>query len=230
MDTIILAGGFGTRLQSVVSDLPKPMAPVQNRPFLEYQLDYLKQSGINDVILSVGYLHDVVIRHFGDCYNDIRLKYAIENHPLGTGGGIKFATSLMCGEDALVLNGDSFFNINIEKFHSFYEKYHPDILLALKYMDDLSRYGGVEIDNEGNIVAFREKGLIKDGGYINGGIYLFNKNILNDFPERFSFEKELLENPDGLKVMGLPFDSDFIDIGIPEDYNKIQSWNWSQLK
>lgn len=230
MDTIILAGGFGTRLQSVVSDLPKPMAPVRNRPFLEYQLDYLKQSGINDVILSVGYLHDAVIRHFGDCYNDVRLQYAIEYQPLGTGGGIKFATSLMSGEDALVLNGDSFFNINIEKFHSFYVKYHPDILLALKYMDDLSRYGGVETDNEGNIVAFREKGLIKTGGYINGGIYLFNKNILNEYPEKFSFEKDLLEKADDLKVMGLPFDSDFIDIGIPEDYNKIQSWNWSQLK
>ena len=225
MEAIILAGGFGTRLQSVVSSVPKPMAPVQNRPFLEYILDYLKKYDITDVVISVGYLHDVIINHFGHSYSNINITYAIEDHPLGTGGGIKFAASKLNEDVAVVLNGDSFFDINLHKLFSFYSNNNADIVLSLKYMRNVSRYGCVDLDDMNRVVDFHEKGQIVENGFINGGIYIFNREILDECSDVFSFEKDFLEKKSSLKIMGIPFNDSFIDIGIPEDYQKIQTWH-----
>jgi len=116
METIILAGGFGTRLQKVVKELPKPMASINDRPFLEYLMNYLKNYGIKRVILSLGYKHEIIKNHFQNNFNSIEIEYAIEKEALGTGGGIKYAFDLLKGDSALVVNGDTLFDIDLEKF------------------------------------------------------------------------------------------------------------------
>ncbi|MDR2085249.1 MAG: HAD-IIIA family hydrolase [Bacteroidales bacterium] len=226
---VILAGGFGSRLQTVISDIPKPMAPVKDKPFLEYLLIHLLKNDITDVVLSVGYLHESIISYFGNKYGkhieienrieyrEINISYAIEENPLGTGGAIKYALSKSKGNDIFVLNGDSFFDINLQSLSDFYFEKKTDIAIALRKVDDVGRYGCVEISENNTIKSFLEKGQKAGQGLINAGIYLLNKNLLNDCPEKFSFEKDFLEKQT-CQIYGLSFEKDFIDIGIPEDY------------
>lgn len=230
MEAIILAGGFGSRLKSVVNEVPKPMAPVQNRPFLEFIFAHLKNYNVKKVILSVGYLHNIIIDNYGNNYEGIDIEYAIEDQPLGTGGAIKLSLSKIADKEALIINGDSLFNINIDTFSAFFHQSDANVLLALKQIDDVSRYGCVTIDDNNKITAFHEKGKISSNGIINGGIYLVRKNILDNYPDKFSFEKDFLEKNINNSIFGLTFDDDFIDIGIPEDYLKIQTWNLNYIK
>ena len=189
---IILAGGFGTRLRSVVNDLPKPMAPVNGKPFLHYLFTYLKNQGVKDAILCVGYKYEVVQQYFGNEYAGIQIRYSIEDEPLGTGGAIKKACSL-CENIAFILNGDTFFDIDLDALLMTYIDTKSEITLALKPMKDFDRYGSVEI--AGNRIAkFHEKQFLEIG-LINGGIYVMNcKGIIRTVEEEsFSFEKEVLE-------------------------------------
>jgi len=226
---IVLAGGLGTRLRSVISDLPKPMAPVAGKPFLHYIFLYLQKQGIADAVLSVGYKSELIQEFFGEKYVGINIRYAVENEPLGTGGGIAQAMSLI-DSDAFVLNGDTFFDVDLAELHEFYTRRSSDIALALKRMYHFDRYGTVEIGNQERVLQFHEK-QYRAEGLINGGVYVLNKNLFKKveeieetvLPQKFSFEKDILEKhllP--LHYHGKEFKGYFIDIGIPEDYDKAQ--------
>lgn len=214
MKAIILCGGLGTRLKSVIKDIPKPMAPINNKPFLEFIFTYLKKQKIDEIILAVSYKYEIIQEYFKDEFLNIKVRYSIEKEPLGTGGAIKQALEL-AKEDCLVLNGDTFFDIDLTKMKLDKSK----ICLALKKMNDFDRYGSVELDKMGNITSFKEKQYLKQG-FINGGIYLISKDIFEGFilEEKFSFEEFLQENYKNLKARAEIFEDYFIDIGIPEDY------------
>ncbi|MBX0578367.1 nucleotidyltransferase family protein [Campylobacter jejuni] len=216
MQAIILCGGLGTRLKSVIKDIPKPMAPINNKPFLEFIFEYLKKQGIKEIILAVSYKYEVIQEYFKDEFLGIKIKYSIEKEPLGTGGAIKEALKFIKNE-LYVLNGDTFFDIDLSKLKLDKSK----ICLALKQMNDFDRYGTINIDKHGLVISFKEK-VFKKQGLINGGIYFLNKDIFNDFTlqEKFSFEEFLQENYKKLKARACIFDDYFIDIGVPSDYER----------
>lgn len=223
MDAIILAGGFGTRLRSVVSDVPKPMALVADKPFLTYLLEYLSKYQIKSVVLCTGYKHEVIENYFSTSYKDIDIKYSVEDEPLGTGGAIKKAFQLIESDNALILNGDTLFNVELSEFLNHHQMQQSDISIALKYLTDFDRYGSVVLE-ENKVVGFEEK-KHKDHGYINGGVYIVQKEVFDKYelPKTFSFENEILEKKiNELNVCGYKSSSYFIDIGIPEDYEKAQ--------
>lgn len=220
-ECIILAGGFGTRLQSVVKDVPKCMAEVAGKPFLYYIFDYLQTQDVSHVILSLGYKADVVIDWLNKNKYPFRASYVIENEPLGTGGAIKFAMTKAESNSVFVINGDTFFSVDFSEFNSFHIQKKGDISLCLKPMLDFDRYGSVELDNH-RIVKFNEKKHCQLG-LINGGVYLINKPLFEslNLPERFSFEKDILENTAlDIAILGYESNAYFIDIGIPEDFAK----------
>lgn len=229
MDVIILAGGLGTRLRSVVSEVPKCMAPVGDKPFLWYLLQYLTRyrDDVGKVILSVGYLRNIIIDWVDEHRTDFpfTLEFAEEQTPLGTGGGIKLALSKATGFDVVVLNGDTFFDVNLKELYQQHRLYPSLVTLALKPMNEFDRYGRVVVDDiDHHIIEFMEKEYCPSG-LINGGVYVINTlNLdLNGMPEKFSFEKEVLE-PECRKgnLYGVVQDGYFIDIGVPEDYERAQ--------
>lgn len=221
-ECIILAGGLGTRLQSVVNDVPKCMASVAKEPFLSHIFDYLEAQQFDHIILSLGYKSEVVLDWLKTQDRSFNVSYVIESKALGTGGAIRYAFSKVISDKAFILNGDTFFNIETSKMFDLQGALRTDILIALKPMFNFDRYGSVEIDKVGRITRFVEKKHI-DEGLINGGVYLIKKDIFEnlDLPEFFSFEKEILEGrTTQLQIFGMPFDKYFIDIGIPSDFEK----------
>lgn len=220
MEVIVLAGGFGTRLKEVVSDVPKPMAPVNGKPFLEYLLKDLSKKGIKHVILAVGYKKEIIKEYFKNKYEDIEITYSEELVPLGTGGAIKKALKLVKEEDVFIVNGDTFFDVDLKKMKEFHTENKSILTVAVKEMENFDRYGSLII-KKNKIIEFEEKKK-KDKGKINGGIYLIKKDLLSRMEkENFSFEKEVLEDK---KIEKHSYESEgyFIDIGIPEDYFKIR--------
>jgi len=225
-EAIVLAGGLGTRLKSVVKDVPKPMANINGRPFLEYLLSFLKEQNMEKVILSVGYKYEIIKKYFGNNFEGMKLVYSIEERPLGTGGAVKRSLSLTDNKEVFVFNGDTIFKINLEEFFLFHQKKKSVLSIALKFMRDFDRYGSVKIDDTGRIIGFEEKKYYKEG-LINGGIYLLNREFFLNFnlKNRFSFEKEFLEKYYAVyKFYGLVFNDFFIDIGVPDDYEKCKSY------
>jgi len=223
-EAIILAGGLGTRLQGTLDNLPKSMAPVNGKPFLEYLFNYLIDYNIEKVILSVGHKYESIQDHFQSEYKTIQIKYAIENEPLGTGGGIKYALKFAEDDQVLILNGDTFFEVNLNQFYNIHQVRNSDFSIALKPMKDFDRYGSVELDEQNMITAFKEKSFQAEG-CINGGIYILHKEVINELnlPDKCSFEKDFMEKYFASNnFYGFPFDGYFIDIGIPEDYEKAQ--------
>jgi D-glycero-alpha-D-manno-heptose 1-phosphate guanylyltransferase len=224
-EAIILAGGLGTRLRDAVPDLPKCMAPVRGRPFLDYVIDHLRKEGIQHFIFSLGFRHESITEHLEKNFNDLTFSLCVEDEPLGTGGAIKLACTMAKEENVLVTNGDTLFKINIERLDSFHRHEQAVCTLALKPMSNFDRYGVVETDKKNRIISFREK-MHYESGLINGGAYLLNRRFFLslDFPEKFSFEKDFLEKyHSSLKMSGLPQDAYFIDIGIPEDYKRAET-------
>lgn len=221
-EAIILAGGFGKRLRSVINDIPKPMANINNKPFLEYLITKLSKQGINKIIFSVGYKYEIIQNYFGNIYNNISFIYAIEEEPLGTGGAIRNALNFVNNNDVFIVNGDTFFNINYINLFNFHKSKSSKLSIALKNISYTERYGSVEINQDNKIISFLEKAP-KSNVLINGGIYLVNKFFIHSLetPKTFSFEKDFIEKYfDNYDFYGLPFDNYFIDIGIPEDYIK----------
>lgn len=221
-ECIILAGGFGTRLQSVVQDVPKCMAEVAGKPFLSYLLKYLSSQNFDHIILALGYKSEVVIEWIKGQMFQFKISYVIEPEPLGTGGAIKFAFEKVISNKAFVINGDTFFDINSNQLYDFQNKNNSDITIALKPMIEFDRYGSVQVDKQNRIIKFNEKRFCENG-LINGGIYLIKKELFCrfDLPSKFSFEKDILENKiDDIAIYGDIQDSYFIDIGIPSDYAK----------
>jgi D-glycero-alpha-D-manno-heptose 1-phosphate guanylyltransferase len=224
-EAIILAGGFGTRLQSVVKDVPKPMAPVSGKPFLEYMLNYLMAQQFDKIILSVGYRYEVIQEYFKAKYKDLNIVYSIETEPLGTGGAIKQALSFAERPDVAILNGDSFFRIPFAELVRFHTNKKSRLTLALKPMNHVARYGTVSLDAQNKIIRFEEKGTRSDG-FINAGVYVVTKDLFQPFslPDTFSFENDFLQHYHaGYDFYGWPSDAYFIDIGLPEDYDRAQT-------
>jgi D-glycero-alpha-D-manno-heptose 1-phosphate guanylyltransferase len=223
-EAIILAGGLGTRLRSAVPDLPKCMAPVAGKPFLYYVIDHLQKQGVDKFIFSLGYMSEVIIEYTKTQYPTTNIQYSIEKEPLGTGGAIKLAASKATEKNVLVLNGDTLFSINIEKVSALHEANDADCTLALKPMQNFERYGVVELNSDSSVVSFKEKQFYTTG-LISGGIYALNtKRFLQEsLPEKFSFEKDYLEQYyNKRKIYGIVQNEYFIDIGIPEDFERAQ--------
>ncbi len=225
MKAIVLAGGLGTRLSGITSDIPKPMAKVGARPFLEYLLDYLVEQGAEQAVLAVSHKWEVIREHFGNTYRGIPLSYSVEDEPLGTGGAIRQALETLPDDEIIVLNGDTLFHIDLEAFATTHHRGKALLTIALKQVADCGRFGRAKISDNGVITEFLEKST-NGSGLINGGIYMLNRRLLDDFPMpvKFSFEQDLLE-PNIARIRPVAFQSNayFIDMGVPEDYERAQS-------
>jgi len=223
-EAIVLAGGLGTRLQGILPDIPKCMAPVNGKPFLTYILDYLISQDISKVVLSVGYRKDHIISYFGNCYQSLTIEYAIEDQPLGTGGAVKLALTHCSQDQVFVINGDTYFLPELNVIENVHIKTFADITIAVKQMSETRRYGLIITKQDDRIIDFREKNPESGSGWINGGIYLINKQIFDEFPEKnYSLENDIFKAYClRLKIQAFKTKADFLDIGIPEDYAKAQ--------
>ncbi|OQP44109.1 nucleotidyltransferase [Niastella koreensis] len=221
-ECIILAGGLGTRLRSAVPDLPKCMAPVAGKPFLAHVIGYFQQQGVEKFIFSLGYKSEVIQDYLEAGYPGLQKQYVIEQDPLGTGGAILLACRKATEKNVLILNGDTLFSIQLPALTAFHEQHQAHCTLALKPMQHFDRYGVVEIAENGAIKSFKEKQFY-ESGLINGGVYALQVAtfLKEGLPEKFSFEKDYLEKLYTVRPMfGIVQDEYFIDIGIPEDFEK----------
>ena len=221
-DVIILAGGLGQRLRHVTGDTQKVMAPIAGKPFLRWLLDCLTDRGARRFVLAVGYRAEQIEAYFGASYNGAELVYSREETPLGTGGAIRQALEMCRTEDVIVLNGDTFFDVNLSALLRAHREKRAALTLSLKPMTDFDRYGTVSVGADGRITGFHEKKPVREG-LVNGGVYAIRRDAADAMPEgRFSFEKEVLE-PLALPAFGVVSDGYFIDIGVPGDYFRAQT-------
>jgi len=227
---IILAGGLGTRLRSVVPDLPKPMAPVNERPFLSYLMDYWIGQGVSRIILSVGYKSHAIQDCYGDSYRHAKISYSVEEQPLGTGGGLLLALNqLQDSDDFLVLNGDTFFAVDLEALRECHKRMQADMTMALLDVADNDRYGGVSMSPDGCIVSLDAGRGNAGSKRVNGGVYLMKRDLFERYavnvyapPQRCSLEDDLFPAllNSGKHMVGYLSSGKFIDIGVPEDYRR----------
>lgn len=221
MEVIILAGWLGTRLADIAKDVPKPMVPVAgDTPFLQHLLDLILKTGkISKIILSVWHKWEVINDYFGDEYKWIPLVYAVEDSPLWTGWAIKMAMTFVSWDDFLVVNGDTYFAIDLDHFFQKHIQAHAPVSMALKPMTNFDRYGNVLLQWD-NIIQFQEKQFTSEGN-INAWIYAIKKQYLESMslPGKFSLERDVFtENCFKDHYQWIVYDDYFIDIGIPEDY------------
>jgi D-glycero-alpha-D-manno-heptose 1-phosphate guanylyltransferase len=228
VEAIILAGGFGTRLQSRLDGIPKPMVSVAGRPFLEILIDRLVDNDFSRVTLSVGYLAGVISGHFGNAWRGVPIGYVVEDEPLGTGGAIRKSMERISAPSTFVLNGDTWLDVDYAAMSELHRRSEALLTLALAQVPDTGRYGGVELRDQ-QVVSFIEKGQTGPGqrssGLINGGVYVLSRNFPwpPDLPARFSFETDvLLPHLPSLKHSVFPTSGRFIDIGVPEDLDRAQ--------
>ena len=224
MEAVILSGGKGTRLQSVIKDIPKTMAGVNGTPFLETTLQWLNSFNINKVILAVGYKKEYIKKYFGNNYKNINLIYSEEEEPLGTGGAIKKALKECVDDNVIVMNGDVLARVDLNKMYEKHLSLGSVMTIAVKEMTNFDRFGVVKF-NKDRITRFEEKKYVEKG-FMNTGIYIMNKDIFENKIENKSFSIEndyLSKYIDKDKISPFIFAGEFIDIGIPEDYQKIQA-------
>jgi D-glycero-alpha-D-manno-heptose 1-phosphate guanylyltransferase len=226
---VILAGGFGTRLRTVVNDRPKPMANIADRPFLEHLLKYWSNQGIERFIISVGYLGEMISDHFGCMFNDSHIEYVVEAEPLGTGGALlECQRQLNLESPFLLLNGDTFFTVNNETLNSFAEDVDADFVLSLFLTSEVNRYLPCRSDLDGRLNALAlPPDDSQEEHWVNGGVYWINPRALKPilFNKTFlSLEFDLLPycQSIGLRLYGYKCSGTFIDIGVPRDYAKAQ--------
>jgi D-glycero-alpha-D-manno-heptose 1-phosphate guanylyltransferase len=223
---LILAGGMGTRLKSVVPDLPKPLADISGKPFLWWLLNELSKQGITEVYLSVGYLHEHIQEFFGDQFQKIKIKYVIESEPLGTGGAINKACQAIPDSRIMIMNGDTFASIDLTAYIQFAaESPEVQVFLATYKISDSNRYGTVKVSASNVLTEFLEKGNVGEG-LINAGVYILDKKVFKQYnlPEKFSFETDFLTKYcSDLNILAYQDVTDFIDIGIPSDYQLAQT-------
>jgi D-glycero-alpha-D-manno-heptose 1-phosphate guanylyltransferase len=221
----VLCGGLGTRLRPVLGDRPKSMALISGTPFLQLLLDRLGSQGVDDVILGTGYMAEKIKRYFGSGNKfAVRVRYSREDEPLGTGGALKLAESLI-SDPVLVLNGDSYVEWKLVPMLELFTAKDAAIVLVLHAVADVTRYGSVALDHDGRITQFVEKGVRAGPGLINAGVYLLRKEIVRDLPEgqAISLEREVFPRLLDRGVYGLVCTGLFIDIGIPDDFNRAQA-------
>lgn len=225
MQAILLAGGLGTRLRSVVSDRPKPMALIEGRPFMEYVVHELSRHGITHIIFAVGYKGSMVEEYFGDgSAFGVKVSYAYEETLLGTAGAIKNAGKFVEDDSVYVLNADTFYQIDYSRLAAMQQEKGLDMALVLREVPDVSRYGEAVLQ-DGMLTGFNEKNQESRPGTINGGIYLIRKDLLDQIPEgKVSLENEMIPKwmNEGKCLGGFVNDGYFIDIGIPEAYFQFQ--------
>jgi len=224
MEAIILAGGLGSRLAKVLNNIPKAMAPIGQRPFLELLLERLEQGGFEHVLISVGYLHHAIQEHFGSRYRGLDLEYIVEQTPLGTGGAARLGLSRITGPRAFVLNGDTLVGVDYRHMDHVHTVSQSCFSMAVCDVQDTSRYGQVILEHD-RVVGFTEKKNGLGPGLINAGVYLMDRDLLSEHPlhEAFSLERDYLV-PIAATVKPLAFiaSGPFIDIGIPEDLERAQ--------
>lgn len=218
---IVLAGGLGTRLRSAVPDLPKPMAPVAGRPFLAHQLDFWVAQGVRRFVLAVGYRHEAIEQHFGTSYRGATLEYSVEAQPLGTGGALLQAASLVDDERALLLNGDTWFEVPLPALAARATQHDADWCFALFHHSDPARYMGIGVDRRGRVSALR----CTESPLANGGVVWFRPAALRGLAlqtQPLSLENDLLPEllAAGQRFAALECPGAFIDIGVPADYHR----------
>jgi D-glycero-alpha-D-manno-heptose 1-phosphate guanylyltransferase len=222
-EAIVLVGGLGTRLRSIVSEVPKPLAPVAGRPFIAWVLDHLASAGIRRVILAVGYKGEMIEREIGARWAGMEVVYTMEDRPLGTGGAIRNAAARLAGDCTHVVNGDTYLSYAPAELEHLTRAASAAVGMALAYVPDVARYGAVSLA-DGKVVAFREKGEHGEG-WINAGCYFLTSSALAALPDQpvYSFEEAVLSGlvPRGL-IAGFTSTDGFIDIGVPEDYQRAQ--------
>jgi len=225
---IVLAGGLGTRLRSVVNDVPKPMAPIRGIPFLQYLLEYWIGQGIQEVVLSVGYKSGEIKNYFGNIFCGLPLRYAVESSPLGTGGAVRNCLSVINSnaQNTIIINGDTWFEVNLRHLIENIKSINYPVKIVLKKIDNNNRYDGVGFDSSGIINEFGIKNSKEI--YINAGCYWVDHDFLSEYlkiyPDKFSFEADVLVKLAKEQLLyGHIQDGQFCDIGIPEDYKKIDS-------
>ncbi len=225
MEAIILAGGFGTRLRTIVSEVPKPMAPIGGVPFLQLLINFWEKQGITRFILSVGYKQQIIREYFGKEFAGCEIEYVVEDKPLGTGGAVLAAIKYLKTRNSfLIVNGDTYFDVSLEKIKKFHKKNNSKLTMALFATDESDRYHLVELGSRGRILSLNAN---KKGKFANGGIFLCSSSIFDnvkaDFLKPVALENDLLSpliNKGESKIFGLKNEGVFIDIGIPEDYAK----------
>ena len=226
MQAAVLAGGLGTRLRSVIGDTPKPMAPVVGRPFLEYILLQLRSWGVDEAVLCVSYRGELVRAYFGNGQGlGLRLRYSHEPERRGTAGALKAAEHLIAGETFLVMNGDSFFDIELDALVAHHQKLRAIATVALAKVEDAQRFGRVETDEAGIIQRFVEKQPGRRPGIINGGIYILTRRVLELIPDAraVSLEQDVFPRLIGERFGGIAFDDYFLDIGVPSTYQDLRA-------
>jgi len=226
---LVLAGGFGTRLKSVISDIPKPMAPVAGRPFMAYLLDHWITQGIQRFVISTGYLAEVIESYFGREYRGAAIIYVHEDSPLGTGGALCLALHSIKWTNELILmaNGDTWFPVQLEQLYKDAARQDTPITLALKKLEKNDRYGSVKLDHDGRVSEFGKNNV--HSSYINAGNYLINvttiKKAFANQPPFFSLEKDFLPQLVSGGMVGASIqDQPFLDIGIPIDYQRVSEY------
>jgi D-glycero-alpha-D-manno-heptose 1-phosphate guanylyltransferase len=226
ISAVILAGGLGTRLRSVVPDLPKPMAPISGRPFLEHQIDYWMRQGIGHFVLSVGYRYQTIIDHFGNRYKDADIDYVIEKNPLGTGGGLLLAADKLNNDTPfLLLNGDTYFAVDLQILDCFARSKDADWCFSLFSTQEEGRYMGMDVSPQGEILSLKQ-GASKSRRLANGGVYWVNLPALRGTGfvsgDKVSLEDDIFPAAmaAGQHLMGVEFTGAFIDIGVPDDYHR----------
>jgi D-glycero-alpha-D-manno-heptose 1-phosphate guanylyltransferase len=222
VEAIILAGGLGTRLQPIVPNLPKPMAPISGRPFLEILLTMLSAKGFQRIVLSLGHMSGKFVEYFGNKYAGMELVYEVESLPLGTGGATRRAMDRCDSDHAFVINGDTYLDLEADEIEAQWRR-EGKLIVVAREMPDTSRYGRLTVEN-GCVTGFTEKGVVGPG-LINAGCYVFPRTIRNRLPKEatFSLERDFLVTIAGVLPLQIFVSRGrFIDIGVPEDYVRAQ--------
>lgn len=217
---IILAGGLGTRLRSAVRDRPKVLAETCGRPFLSRLLDQLAAAGMGRAVLCTGYLGEQVEAAFGGTYGGLRLVYSRETAPLGTAGALRAALPLVSCDPLLVMNGDSYYQLDLAAFWACHQARPARATMALARVPDTRRFGRVSVDEDGRVLAFEEKGVGGGPGWINAGVYVLGRDLLRTIPAQgaVSLERQCFPSWIGGGLYAYPGEGAFLDIGTPESY------------
>lgn len=221
-----MAGGFGTRLQSVISDRPKVMAEVCGRPFLSYLLDQLSSAGFRRVIISTGYMASAIEEHFGGSYGALEISYSREDEPLGTGGGLRLAISHSAGETVVVMNGDSYIDADLRGFVAWFFEEQREAAVVLTKAADTSRFGRIKLGENKIIASFEEKNKIGGVGWINAGVYALRRPLIGaaEPGTYFSLERDFFPNLAGSRLFGYCVEGAFLDIGTPQSYSEAEAF------
>lgn len=226
MIAAVLAGGLGTRLRSIVADRPKALAEIYGRPFLTYLLDQLVEAGIREVVLCTGYMGEKIRLALGESYGSLHLAYSQEPSPLGTGGALRYALPLLESTTVLVMNGDSYCDVNLQKFWAWHDAQGAAATLVLTWVPDTGRYGRVELNGHGAVTGFNEKAAEGRPGWVNAGVYLLSARLLRRIPAQreVSMEREVFPTWAGRGLYGYQSDGRFLDIGTGENYAAAESF------